>query len=201
VLPWKSNKYYAFWVCVCSLSYPASTAHAPYYTLICGLSGSTIFFRIISQTERCRENVMEHKMCVLIFSTTFVSKFLILKRIQRFIIINLHKSLRKVTVILVGFQWKFNFLDIISKNHQISNFMKICPLGAQLFHANRHDKTVIFHNLRTCLKIQYWHGIWNYDLISDSANYSSFTNNYVPPSHIKDSCSCNTEKEWPSDFG
>ena len=27
----KSNKYYIFWVCVCSLSYPACNAHAPYY--------------------------------------------------------------------------------------------------------------------------------------------------------------------------
>jgi hypothetical protein len=153
VLPWKSNKYYAFWVCVCRLSYPASTAHVVFYTVICGLSGSAIFFCIISYTARGRENVIEHKMCVLIFSTTFVSKFLILKRIQRFIIINVQRSSCKVTVVLVGFQWKFNFLDIISKNHQIPNFMKICPLGSQLFHANRHDKTVIFRNLRTCLKI------------------------------------------------
>ena len=29
VLPWKSNEYYSFWVCVFSLSYPACTAHAP----------------------------------------------------------------------------------------------------------------------------------------------------------------------------
>ena len=26
----KSNKYYIFWVCVCSLKYPACNAHAPY---------------------------------------------------------------------------------------------------------------------------------------------------------------------------
>jgi hypothetical protein len=35
-------------VCVCSLSYPAFKAHAPYYFVICGLSGSNIFFHIIS---------------------------------------------------------------------------------------------------------------------------------------------------------
>ena len=34
--------------CVCSLSYPACNAHAPYYIVICDLSGCTIFFRIIS---------------------------------------------------------------------------------------------------------------------------------------------------------
>jgi hypothetical protein len=32
---------------VCSLSYPACKAHAPYYFVICGLSGSKIFFHII----------------------------------------------------------------------------------------------------------------------------------------------------------
>jgi len=37
-----------FWVCVCSLSYPAYSAHAPYYHLICCLAGRTIFFHIIS---------------------------------------------------------------------------------------------------------------------------------------------------------
>jgi len=35
-------------VSVCSLSYPASKAHASYYIVICDLSGCTIFFHIIS---------------------------------------------------------------------------------------------------------------------------------------------------------
>jgi hypothetical protein len=39
----KSNKYYIFSVCVCSLSYPSCKAHTPYYTVRCGLSGSTVF--------------------------------------------------------------------------------------------------------------------------------------------------------------
>jgi hypothetical protein len=30
-----------------------------------------------------------------------------------------------------------NFLDISSKNAQISNFKKILPVGAELFHADR----------------------------------------------------------------
>ena len=44
----KSNKYYLFWVCICSLKYPAWDAHAPYYIVICGLTRSAIFFHIIS---------------------------------------------------------------------------------------------------------------------------------------------------------
>jgi len=27
---WKSNKYYIFWVCICSLRYQACNVHAPY---------------------------------------------------------------------------------------------------------------------------------------------------------------------------
>ena len=40
----KSNKCYIWWVCVCSLSNTACKGHVPYYIVICGLSGSTVFF-------------------------------------------------------------------------------------------------------------------------------------------------------------
>jgi len=43
----------------------------------------------------------------------------------------------KVPFILVRLYWKFNFLDRLSKNTQISNFMKILPVGAEIFHADR----------------------------------------------------------------
>jgi len=36
--------YYIFWLCVCSLSYLASKARAPYNIVICVLSGYAIFF-------------------------------------------------------------------------------------------------------------------------------------------------------------
>ena len=40
--------YYISSLCVCSLTYSACSAHAPYFIVICVLSGSTIFFHIIS---------------------------------------------------------------------------------------------------------------------------------------------------------
>ena len=64
--------------------------------------------------------------------------YLILRRTQRVIIINIHTVLCKVTVILVRFYWKLNFLDFpFSKNLQICNFMKIRPVGTELFLADR----------------------------------------------------------------
>jgi len=42
---------------------------------------------------------------------------------------------------------KLYFLDGFSKNIQISNFIKICPVGAQFLHAERHDKAnIAFRN-------------------------------------------------------
>ena len=40
-------------------------------TVICGLSDSPKCFHIISQTAQFLDNVIEHKMCVLIFSASF----------------------------------------------------------------------------------------------------------------------------------
>ena len=53
-----------YYECVCSLSNPACNAHEPYYVVICGLSGSTIYFHIILTNgtifER-KKKVNEHK--------------------------------------------------------------------------------------------------------------------------------------------
>ena len=68
---------------------------------------------------------------------TFMSEiFLILRRNERHMIENLHWLSCKVLVILSDFNENC-FLDRFSKNTQISNFMKIRPMGAELFHADR----------------------------------------------------------------
>ena len=46
---------------------------ASYYGAICGLSGTIMFFHVISYTSRFSgKKIIEPKMCVLIFSATFV---------------------------------------------------------------------------------------------------------------------------------
>jgi hypothetical protein len=62
--------------------------------------------------------------------------FLILRRIHRDITINVHRCSCKVPVSLVRFCWNLQFLDSFSKNTQISNFTKIRPVGAELFHSD-----------------------------------------------------------------
>jgi len=59
---------------------------------------------------------IEHKMCILIFSTTLSTTFLILRRIQPDIIINVCKYSGKVPVIIVRLRWNLNFLETFSKN-------------------------------------------------------------------------------------
>jgi hypothetical protein len=71
--PWKSNKYYTFWVCVCSHSYPACNAHAPY----CHLWPTPLYnifhhFLINGTIFERKKKLIEHKTCFSIFSITFV---------------------------------------------------------------------------------------------------------------------------------
>jgi len=50
-----------------------------------------------------REKVTSHKPCVLILSVNLSEKFCVLRRIQRDVITNIHRSACKVPVILVRF--------------------------------------------------------------------------------------------------
>jgi hypothetical protein len=100
------TKYYTFWVCVCSLRCPVSK-HTRcvilplwplrlYRILPHYLMNGTVFGKMLLGMK-----------CVFWFSLKLLSEiFLILRRNQRDIIINLHSSSYKVPVILVTRDWK-----------------------------------------------------------------------------------------------
>jgi hypothetical protein len=65
----RSDKYYTFSVCVCTLSYATRKAHAP-----CGLSNSTIFFTLshIRHNFLRKKKVIEYKISVFHLPSKFV---------------------------------------------------------------------------------------------------------------------------------
>jgi hypothetical protein len=116
----KSNEYYIFlWVsaracgsmrrrvgvcmCACSLTYPACKAHASCYMVICGLSGSTIFFRhhLTNGTIFCK--TLLNIKSVSIYSTTSIWKISHSKKNLERYCHKGEKSSCKIPVILVGF--------------------------------------------------------------------------------------------------
>jgi hypothetical protein len=73
---WKEKKYYIFWVCVCSRSYPACSAHALY----CHVFPVWLYHLFhISKRAQFVGLVTEHKMCVFIFSTILAATFLLIR--------------------------------------------------------------------------------------------------------------------------
>ena len=86
-------------------------------------------------------------MCVLIFSTNLSTTFLIQRSIHGDCIIHVCRYSCQVPIILVRFKSNLNFLSKFSKNTPASNFLKIHPVGAKLFHvARRLDKHEIVNS-------------------------------------------------------
>jgi hypothetical protein len=134
----------------------------------CYLTNGTIFGK----------RFIEYKMCVFGFSTILSETFLSLRRTQAGIVINVHRSSRNVPVILVTFQRNLNLIDRFSKNTQISNFMNIRPVGAELFHADgRTDTktlTVTFRNFANVPKNFTWCPHCVYVFCTDLRTNSNF---------------------------
>ena len=120
---------------VCSLSYPACNANAPYCHLwpvrLC-----RIFPHYLKNSTIFKRNLLNIK-CVYWFYVHVLSEtFLIVRRTERDVIIYVYWSSCIVPVIRVILYWKLFFLDRYSKNSQISNFTTIRPVGAEFFHAD-----------------------------------------------------------------
>jgi hypothetical protein len=107
-----------------------------YCIVICGQAGCTIFSMLSHKWHNFWKKATEHEMCVFIFSTAFSETFLNLIIVQQ----NVHRSSCKVPVIHVRLKWNLSFLDRLLTNTQILNFMKICPVGSELFNVVKHHQ-------------------------------------------------------------
>ena len=76
-------------------------------------------------------------MFVFIFSATSVQIFSHSNKNLARYVKNVKNYSCKVSVILVRVSRNLNFLDRFSKKSQISNIIKLRPVGAELFHMNR----------------------------------------------------------------
>jgi len=90
-----------------------------------------------------RRNVIQHKMCVLIFSTTLSETIFILRRNERDMINNVYRSSCKVPFILVRFWQHLNLSEqIFEKSSNIkfhgnpSSGSRVVPCGQ----TDRHDE-------------------------------------------------------------
>jgi hypothetical protein len=116
------------------------------HVIICGLFVSTEFSRLSHKRHDFRKKVIEHERCVLIFSTTFVWNIFRSKknwaRCDHKCILVTMFSTRYSCQILIKLK---KFMGRSSKNTQIPNLIKICPVGVKLFHAegktSRNDET------------------------------------------------------------
>ena len=128
---------------------------------ICGQSSFTIFSHTVSQRFDFQET-NGHKRCVLNFSRILYEKLLILGRIQRVIIINIHRSLSKVKVaLLVFFRRSFK---------EKSNIAKLRLLEAELLHADRQTNGRTENRRRDLTKL-----IVNFDNFSNEPKMSNYT--------------------------
>jgi hypothetical protein len=110
--------------CACSMLSSVACPALPYFSTLS------------HKRHNFRNKTIEHKMCVLIFSTTFVQNiFYGMKKWAWYdhqcILVLMH-STRYSRQILI----KLKFPRPIFLNVRISNFTKIRPVGAEFFHAD-----------------------------------------------------------------
>ena len=94
--------------------------------------------------------------CVFRFSLQILSEiFLILRRIERDMIQIVYRSSCEVPVVVLRFYWHLSFIDIFSKNTQVSNLMKshtcrnrVVPCGQRDRQTDITKLIAVFRNLK-----------------------------------------------------
>ena len=99
-----------------------------------------IFSTLCHKDTTFEKGVIKHKICVLIFYTNLSGTFLIIRRIQRDIIITVYSYLCKVPVIFIRFQSKMNFFQQIFEKQPNIKFHKNPSSGSQVVPCGRTDR-------------------------------------------------------------
>jgi hypothetical protein len=139
--------------------YPICNARAPYCHLW-PVRLYNIFPHYLINGAIFEKRAIEHKMCAVIFLQLLSKPFLILRRTERDMMKTVYWYLCKVPIILIWSEWNMNVLEQFSKDTQMWYFVKIRPVGAELFRADRRTDRqtdmakviVFFFNLRTHLE-------------------------------------------------
>ena len=161
MLPQKSNKYYIFWLCVCSLNYPACNVYVP-YLLISVSSLAQSYFSTVSHKWHDFGRKLLNTKCVFWFSVQLLSKtFHILRRIEQDIIIMCIGHNIKYQLFLSDFNQTWIFLTDFKKilKYQISWKSILWELSCSMWTDGQTDMTklrVTFHNFLYVLKVVTW---------------------------------------------
>jgi hypothetical protein len=112
--------------CVCSLSYPACEAHALIALSFVASATPPCSSTLPHKWHDFRKNIVVHKMCALIYSSTLLWRiFFILRRIRRNIVINIHRSLCIVRFKSCRILKKVKFYGHIFENYSNVRFHEI----------------------------------------------------------------------------
>ena len=158
------NKYSIFWTCICRCWYPACNAHAPYCHLWPALLYN-IFPHYLINSMIFGKTIMAHKMCVLIFSTTYVWNFSHsgknwARYDQKCILVFMQSTLYSCPVLMkLEFpQHIFEKYPNIKFHDSPSSGSWVVPCGQRDGRTDRHDEAdSIFLQFCECTFIPSWH--------------------------------------------
>ena len=92
-----------------------------------------------------RKKVLEHKMCILILPTTLSETCLIIRRINRYIVINVKTSLCKIPFVPVRSLGNLTFIIRFSKNWN-TKFYQNPSSGSRVVSFGRTDRQIDRHD-------------------------------------------------------
>ena len=135
------------WLCVCRLSYAACNAHALYYIVVCGMSGSTIYFHIISYL-RWTQILIFDILCNACWKTSH-SKKNSARCCHRCIQVFKYCPLCSRQILM-----KHEFPRKLFEKYSNTKFHENPPLGTELYHADRRtDMTKLIVVCRNSAKL------------------------------------------------